>query len=230
MLLSAHQNLYLPHVPFFDKLDRADVFCLFDIVQFDPHDYQNKNRIKTKDGSQLLTVPVKGGRNQLIKDVQIDNGNWKRKHLRAISLAYSKAPHFEHYFRFLKYAYSDANVMPSLARLNEQLIRWACRELGITTPIVSASDYDFKGKKSDLVLDMCIKLKATEYIFGEQGESYCDKQAFLDAGVKPVFQSYQHPTYSQLHGEFIPKLSIVDLLMNAGQDSLEILRNATIKS
>ena len=83
--------------------------------------------------------------------------------------------------------------------------------------------------KSDLVLDMRKKIGANTYIFGELGKDYADEHAFKNSGITPIFQNYQHPSYPQLHGKFIPHLSIIDLLFNEGDKSYDILMSNNIE-
>lgn len=100
--------------------------------------------------------------------------------------------------------------------------------LSIKTPIVKGSEYEFNGKGSGLVLDMCVKLNADKYIFGEQGENYADKEAFRKAGVEVYFQKYSHPTYKQKGRDFLPYMSVIDLLFNEGEKSYDILMSGNI--
>ena len=174
----------------------------------------------------MLTVPVhlKDHLATPIYQIEICNGpNWRRKHLRAIELAYQKAEYFDEYFPGLLDIY--AHKWALLAGLNHALLKFFLAALSIDVEIVMASEQGFSGAKSGLVLDMCKKLGADEYIFGSMGANYADVGAFAEAGVAVSFQDYKHPTYSQGHGEFTSHLSTLDLLMNHGPDSLEILRN-----
>jgi hypothetical protein len=76
---------------------------------------------------------------------------------------------------------------------------------------------------------MCLKMKADLYIFGTQGKNYADREAFQKAGIGVYFQEYQHPVYEQLHGqEFSSFLSLVDLLFNHGEESLNILQTGNV--
>ena len=95
--------------------------------------------------------------------------------------------------------------------------------------IESAEDFSFTGAKADLILDMCTKLKADTYIFGKQGRGYADPQTFLNSGIVPIFQNYKYPVYPQLYGQFASYLSIVDLIFNCGDDSLDILMSQNVK-
>jgi hypothetical protein len=111
----------------------------------------------------------------------------------------------------------------TLSELNLEVLRFLLNCLGLQRPIVKASDYSFCGVKSDLVLDMCLQLKADVYIFGAQGRDYAEVDKFRARGVDPYFQDYRHPTYRQLHGDFRPYMSVIDLLFNEGPRSLDIL-------
>lgn len=218
----------MPWLGTFAKIAQADVWCSFDAVQMTRRDWVTRNFIKTANGPLMLSVPAHGGMDKRICEVEIMPGNWTRKHMRSIELAYRKAPFFEQHFAGVGAIidlYAEGGLV---AELNTDLLRYFLRALSIQIPIVNASDHDFQGEKSALVLDMCRQLKATSYIFGGEGESYADKDAFAAAGVECRFQRYEHPVYQQLHGEFVPRMSILDLLMNEGPRSLEILTGAAV--
>ena len=77
---------------------------------------------------------------------------------------------------------------------------------------------------------MCVKLVANDYIFGSQGVNYVDIDSFQSKGINVFFQSYEHPSYDQLHGEFEPYMSILDLIFNCGDRSREIMIGENIRS
>ncbi len=229
MILTAHQPVYLPWLGLFHKIALADKFILFDKVQYVPKDWISRNYVKTVNGPVMLTVPVftKGHRQKSINQIEINNElPWTRKHWSTISLNYKKAEYFKMYSDFFEDVYKREWKL--LADLNHYMLMWFLRTLGIEIPVERASDRDFQGTKSDLVLDMCLKSKADVYIFGILGVDYADTEKFKGAGVTPIFQSYTHPTYKQLHGEFVPYMSIVDLLFNEGPRSQDILMSNNI--
>ena len=229
MILTAHQPVYIPWLGLFHKIALADLFVSFNEVQYQPKDWNNRNQIKTAKGAIWLTVPVmrKGYLEKSISDICIDNSQpWTRKHLRSFQVSYAKAPHFKRYFPFLEEIYSKR--WESLVELNETMLRAFLDILGINVSVRSAGEWNFKGEKSDLVLDMCRKIGATTYIFGALGRDYADIKAFEEAGVMPCFQSYKHPIYPQLHGEFLPYMSILDLLFNCGDESKAILLSGNL--
>lgn len=92
----------------------------------------------------------------------------------------------------------------------------------------ASTQLKLEGTKSDLVLDMCLKLNADVYLFGALGKDYAEVDKFNERGIKVIFQDYQHPEYSQQFGEFEPCMSVIDLLFNHGDNSLEILMSGNI--
>ena len=224
MILTAHQPVYLPWIGLFHKIALSDLFCYFDIVQYQRKDYNNRNKIKTSNGELWLSVPVES-KNHLSKNVSkilIVQDNWAKKHLKSIELNYKKTLFFKDYFPKLQSILINESK-DSLGHLNLKLLEYFMECLKIDTPIVKASDYNFEGIGSDLVLDMCVKLDADSYIFGEQGKNYADVKAFKESEVVVKFQDYIHPVYRQIGRNFLPYMSIIDLLFNEGEKSYEIL-------
>ena len=229
MILTAHQPVYLPWLGLFHKIALADLFCFFDIVQYQRKDYNNRNKIKTGNGELWLSVPVesKGHLNKNVSEILIVQDNWAKKHLKTIELNYKKAPFFQNYFPELQSILIN-NSKYTLGSLNLKLLEYFMECLSINTPIIKASEHSFNGFGSDLVLDMCIKLGADNYIFGEQGKNYADVDAFKEKKIKVEFQNYTHPIYHQVGRPFLPYMSIVDLLFNEGEKSYDILMSNNI--
>lgn len=229
MILTAHQPVYLPWLGLYHKIALADNFCIFDIAQYQNKDFNNRNRIKTNAGSIWLSVPVesKGHYEKSLKDIKIVNNGWNRKHFKSIDLAYRKAPFYSKYIDQLEFLLLG-NSYTYLADLNFSTLEFGLKSLGIDLPILTASNFAFEGVKSDLVLDMCRKLGANNYLFGTQGKDYADISSFIKSNVKPYFQEYIHPVYPQLHGEFEPYMSIIDLLFNVGDKSLSVVMSGNI--
>lgn len=231
MILTAHQPVYLPWLGLFHKIALAELFCVFDIVQYQKKDYNNRNQIKTHTGPIWLSVPVES-KNHLqtnICDIKIVHDGWNNKHAKSIRHSYNKAPFFKDYIGQLEEILIGRTYV-YLTDLNTDMLRMFLQMLCIEIPLVKASDYEFVGRKSDLVLDMCVKLKADAYIFGEQGKDYADAESFARAGISIYFQKYIHPSYPQINGAFVPYMSIIDLLFNAGPESRTILMSGNADS
>lgn len=230
MIITAHQPVYLPWLGLFHKIALADVFCFFEDVQYQAKDWNNRNRIKFSNGkADWLSVPVlrKGFRERSYMGMRINNETpWRHKHWLSLETNYVKAAHFNRYRDELKMIYD--RQWDYLVDLNYEMLLLFLRWLKIPTKIVRMRDYEFKGEKSDLVLDMCCQLGAELYIFGEQGKDYANIPAFRSKNVIPYFQNYQHPKYPQLHGDFVSHLSVLDLFFNCGDGSYSIIMSGNI--
>lgn len=229
MIIAGHQPHYLPWIGYFSKILQCDRFCLVDTVQYNKKWFQNRTRIRSGKGEILLTVPVKtsGKFEQPISDVEIDNATpWRRKHWRSIALTYKSAPHFDRYAGFLENAY--ARDWTLLADLNEHLLLGLLDFLGIEKQVVRSSTFRPEGQKTDLLIDICRKTGSAGYLSGTGGaKSYVDESKFERAGLVHRFQTFTHPVYPQLHGGFVPRMSVVDLLFNCGPESGDIVRRAS---
>jgi hypothetical protein len=227
VILAAHQPAYLPWLGYLDKIARADVFVFMDTVQFEKNSFINRNQIKTPQGPQWLTVPVRtrGHMSATLRSTEIDDAQrWRDKHLRSIEVNYRRAPHFAHGFPQLQELLSPAES--SLAELCWRHTQFWLREFGIDTRVVRASELPVTGAKSELVLGYCRHFGAGHYISGVLGRDYLVASDFAAAGVRLEFQEYQHPTYPQLWGEFVPRLSLIDAWLNCGAAAAALLEHA----
>ena len=225
-IVTIHQPNYLPWLGFFHKLLISDVFVVFDDVQFEKNSYNNRNKIKIAQGDCWLTIPIitRGKSKEiLIINAQIVNKqNWAKKHLKTIQANYSKSNYYRDYIYFFEDAYSK--TWNTLFDLNMHFLKWLLEELKIDTEVVISSHLkEKKGKKDKLVLDICKSLDADIYISGTLGKDYLDLNEFKKEGIYVYFQDYKHPSYSQLWGDFIPYLSVIDLLFNHGKESKNII-------
>ncbi|KAF1079807.1 MAG: hypothetical protein GQF41_3924 [Candidatus Rifleibacterium amylolyticum] len=226
MMIGILQPGYLPWLGFFEQINRSDAFVLYDDVQYDKHSWRNRNRIKGSNGIQWLTVPVhvKFEEHPAISDVRIDNStNWKRKHLAAIRQSYSKAPFFKDYIGIFEDAYQrewELLVDLDLYFIEKML---DCLVLSHKKLVRSSQIAVENGDRIQRLINICHAMGADEFYEGAAGKNYIDDDNFARAGIRVIYQDYQHPQYSQLYGDFVPYLSIVDLLFNHGSDSLKIL-------
>lgn len=218
------QPTYLPWLGYFELMSNCDLFVLMDDVQFIKKSWHSRNRIKTSSGELLLSVPVfsKGKRCQQIRDAEINNDlPWRKKHFSAIENSYKKARFFNDYFKELEEIYSGNHS--KLLDLNIKLIEFIKEKIGISTVLILASTLNASGVKSEKVVNICKKLNA-DILYDAQGaKDVLDLNFFKDNKIKLIFQEYEHPVYTQLHGDFIPYLSAIDLLLNEGKRSMEII-------
>ncbi|MCD6459480.1 WbqC family protein [bacterium] len=217
---------YLPWLGFFEQMDKADIFVIYDDVQFDKNGWRNRNRIKTPQGEQWLSVPVLTSKksSQLIYEVKIDNRtHWRKKHRKTIEQNYRKAPFFEKFYPVLEKGFLTA--WDSLLECDMYFINEIKKFLQIDTPLISSRTLHSKGDSTDRLIKICNELKADTFYEGLAGKNYIDESLFQQKGLKLVYQQYGHPVYKQLYKNFISHLSVIDLIFNEGPGSLDIIRN-----
>ena len=224
LAVAIHQPHYLPWIGYLAKVDRADCFVYLDTVQFEKNGWQNRNRIKTPQGIQWLTVPVRHRFGQAIAEVAIaEDRDWARKHRQALLTHYGNAPHFAGVWPTLETLYGAS--WERLADLAVASAECLAGLLGIHRPTARSSALGpLPEGPTDRLVAICQRMGADTYLAGAAGPQYMELDRFARAGIRVLVQDYRHPEYAQGYGPFIPSLAAVDLLCNAGPESLAILR------
>lgn len=235
------QPTFDPWLGYFHLIDNADIFVFLNDVQLSKQSWQTRNRIKTKDGALILTVPVIHGKHQeqLIKDTVIhEYERFAIKTLKTLQQNYSKAPYFEEIHGFLVnyfHSYLNQDVV-KLGEFNANLIVSLAAAMGISSykfyNLSTCLENKLKhveGEKDHRLVSICKTFECNEYLSPQGSAAYLEQDnpsgAFLNSGVKLEYQHYEHPTYLQQHGEFLPFMGIFDLLYNIGYKSaLEVIR------
>lgn len=219
------QPTYLPWLGYFGLMQSVDLFILLDTVQFARRSWQQRNQIKTMNGPLWLSVPVlsKGKRDQLISEVEIDYGHdFPRSHQKTLEMNYKKSAHFDALSPQLFSMLGAENKY--LTELTISSIFWIRDVLGITTPIRLASEFNMTGTKAELLASLCQQVDCTEYISPPGSKAYLDESdAFERYNIPFRYFHFEHPQYPQRFGEFLPNMSIVDLLFNCGPASLSLI-------
>ncbi|MDQ6994542.1 MAG: WbqC family protein [Mariprofundaceae bacterium] len=222
-LITIHQPNYLPWSGFFHKWMISDAFIILDTVQYHKNEWQNRNRIKTRQGAQWLTVPVSYRFPQTIQEVGIASQAWARKQMAAVEQAYSKAPFFQDYYPSLQVLWQQP--WEKIADLNVAVIRLLGDMLGCDAPLLLASEMTTESDDpTQRLIQLCQEVKGTAYLSGSEGRNYLQKDVFESSGLDLYFQAVEAPIYPQLHGEFIPYLTALDVLMNTGPEAKHIIR------
>lgn len=221
-----YQPFYLPWIGYFDMMQAADVFVYYDDVLLSKKSWQNRNRIKSPTGPIWLSVPVKI-KNRLtnyllIKDAQIIDSTILKKHLQAIALNYKKAPFYDEIYPSLEKIMNKKYDL--LFDLDLALLQFFISYLGIKTKFVKSSELAITDNDPTMrLVRICQHFKATHYLTGNAAKDYLQESAFAENNIVLQYHQYQHPVYKQQWGEFIPYLSIIDLIMNEGKKSFKIL-------
>lgn len=219
------QPTYLPWLGYFGLMQSVDLFILLDSVQFARRSWQQRNQIKTANGPLWLSVPVlsKGKRDQLISEVEIDHSqDFPRGHQKTLETNYRKSAHFDTLSPQLFAMLSADNKY--LTGLTINSIHWIRNVLGISTPIRLASEFDVAGVKADLLASLCDQAGATEYVSPPGSKDYLDESdAFAKRGMPLRYFKFTHPEYPQRFGDFLPNMSVIDLMFNCGPESLSLI-------
>jgi hypothetical protein len=225
MIISIHQPNYLPWCGYFYKIANSDIFVMLDNVKYSKNSFINRNQIKTPQGELWLTVPVRSEAlsNLLIKDTQIsDKDNWRKKHLRTLEMSYKRAKFFDQIYNKIEKIYYKTD-WDNLCMLNISLLEMALDELNLKTKLIRASDLDVEGKSTQLLINIIKQLGGSTYLSGYGGKKYQEENLFEESGIKLKYYDFVSPIYPQLWGDFIPNLSVIDLLFNCCPESMDIL-------
>ena len=228
MIVSIHQPNYMPWLGFFDKVKQSDIFVVFDDVQFPrgKNHFGHRNKIKTNTGTKWLTVPIKNKSDMVSFNDTIINydTDWQDKHCKLMIDFYNNTPYFSEYhfpiFNIIQEQHS------SLTELSVKLIKYFMKELNIDTEIVYSSSISGLGLSgSDKIFSILENTRAKSYITGSGPGSkrYIDEEEFKKRDINLIWQDYECKEYNQSFGNFIPYLSVVDLLFNYGKEAGEVI-------
>lgn len=237
-LCAIMQPTYIPWVGYFDLIDQVDKFVFLDDVQVEKSSWQVRNRIKTSQGELYLTISRRKNKGQelsLIKDTKIDDiKHWRKKHVKTLEINYKKSTFFNEIFPFVKPLIM--NDTTELSQFNINIIKNICDKIGIKTEfILSSSLPNINGIKDERVADICKNIKCNNYLSPIGAIEYINKKnvggEIVKQKINLFYQNYKPTEYKQLYGEFLPYMSILDLLFNEGFDnSLKIIRAGHLKN
>jgi hypothetical protein len=219
------QSNYVPWRGYFDLIASVDEFILLDDVQYTRRDWRNRNRIKTSRGTRWLTIPVEvsGRYTQSIYDTRVADPSWPARHWDTVRQSYAKTAGFKQLGGFVEELYATAPG-PRLTDVNRHFLRRVCERLGIATPLTLSLDYEPRGVKTERLLDICVKAGATEYVSGPAARDYLDESRFRDSGIAVSWFEYgPYPGYEQVHPPFDPQVSILDVLLCAGDQAATVV-------
>lgn len=216
------QPSYIPWRGYFDLVSRADVFVFYDDVQYDKHGWRNRNRIKTSQGTQWLTIPVLSKSNVTagieIRNIRFSDARWAEKHRRTLVQSYGRAPHYD--AGLVDRIYGDAGEFLADFTIASTIL--LAERLGIrNTRFMRSSELGIPPGEDPTrrLLDLLQHLGATHYLSGPAARDYLDDGAFEAAGVELEWIQYDYPEYPQLHPPFDPFVSVLDLLFMTGPDA-----------
>lgn len=224
------QPMFFPWVGMFEQIRLADVYVHYDDVQFSKGSFTNRVQIKTATGSHWMTVPLhKFSLGQRIEDVKIDNRkDWRASHLAMLHDAYSGTPWRKDMLAIVENVYHDEN--DSISELSRRSMAACCEYLGIDfgRSFVRIGDLQIGSSSSQRVLEVVKAVGGNRYITGLGGRNYLNHELFEAAAVSVEYMRYELRAYPQLHGEFTPYVSILDLVANVGKAGVNCILSKSI--
>jgi WbqC-like protein family len=221
------QSCYIPWKGYFDLINLVDEFVLYDDRQYTKRDWRNRNRIKTPQGSQWLTIPVevKGRYEQRIDETRISDPGWADQHWKTLTHNYGSAPFFDDHRQQLESLYEGAGE-ERLSVVNRTFLEELCGILGIATPLSWSTDYEAEGTKTERLVSLCRAAGATTYLSGPSAREYMDESLFAEAGIALEYMDYSgYPEYPQLHPPFDHAVTVLDLILNTGPEAPRFMKS-----
>jgi len=226
MKIAIMQPTYFPWAGYFSLINSVDKFVFLDNVQFDRRSWQQRNQIANGNKKLWITVPVKKKNlfNQKISEVMIEDNKFKKKHLKSIYYSYIKTKYFSAIFPKIEEILIE-DIM-NLSQLNKIIILKICKMLNLRTEFINAQDLKSTGKKKELLSNICLELGAKEYISVPGSKDYMGgNDEFENKKIKVNIFEFKQKKYKRGKNEFIPNLSILDLLFYNGLDTKKLIIN-----
>lgn len=227
------QSNYIPWKGYFDIISSVDEFIIYDEMQYTKNDWRNRNKIKTSNGLQWLTIPIetKGhiSEKRKISEVKVKTKNWYKKHWNSIVCNYSKSFYFNDYKDYFKDLYYSCENEEYLSKINYKFITAINNLLDIKTKISYDVDYGLIEGKTERLIDLVKKTNGTEYLSGPAAKDYIDESLFEKSGIKLSWVDYSgYKEYNQLYPPFEHGVTVLDLIFNCGKFSKEYLKRNII--
>lgn len=221
------QSNYIPWKGYFDNIKQADVYVVYDDVQYTKRDWRNRNYIKTPQGLKWLTIPVsvKGKYLQKINETLVSDPEWTSKHLMILKQNYVKSPYFKEYFPWIENLYNSIKT-DNLTEINTFLLKEVCLFLDIHTEFKDSREFHLEDDKTERLLSICKELNASEYLSGPSAKEYMVESLFEKENIKVTYFNYDgYPEYPQLYPPFEHSVCIWDLIFNTGEKAKEYINS-----
>lgn len=220
------QSNYIPWKGYFDLINMVDTFIFHDDLQYTHGDWRNRNKIKTQNGLEWLSVPCGTSESRLICEVELKDHSWQRKHWAKIEQNYKKTKYFGEFEDYFKSIYLE-NEWKNLSEMNQHIIKFISKDiLKINTHFEDSRKYELKHKKADRVVELLKKAGANIYLSGPAAKNYFDESMANSIGITVEWMDYSdYPEYEQLFPPFEHGVSILDLIFNEGLESFKFMKS-----
>lgn len=234
MKIAIMQPYFLPYIGYFQLINVVDKFVIYDNIQFAKKGWINRNRILVNGRDEFITLPLKKDSDYLNIDKRLladSFENDREKVLRRIKESYRKAPYFEEVFPVIQDVVTY-NSTKNLFFFIFNSVKQICEYLGIRTEFIVSSgiDIDHSLKSEQKVLAIVLKMNAEIYINAIGGQELYSRDNFRNARIELKFIQSDPITYKQFNNEFVPWLSIIDVMMfNSKEEIRKMLHSFTLK-
>jgi len=206
------QPYVFPYIGYWQLINTADVFVIYDDVNYINKGWINRNRILVKGEAHMITLSLQqSSQNKKINNILV--GSNQDKLLRTISNAYKKAPYFTRIYPLVEQLMNDNEK--SLSKFLGNSIQTLSKFLDLSTKIVFSSDlaYDRQEKGQDKIIEIAEYLQATTYLNPVGGKTLYQNTSFRRREIKLEFLEMNNFNYKQFNNYFVPSLSIIDVMM-----------------
>jgi hypothetical protein len=217
MTLAIMQPYLFPYIGYFQLVNAADKFVVYDDVTFRKKGWINRNKILVNGSEVIFTVPLKNASSFVtIGQTEINKNlyeNWKANFFKTLAMTYAKAPQYKRVFDLVTSVFNEShNTISSLATSS---IVETCKYIGIDTDFIfTSSQYKNNDLKSqERVIDICKIENASTYINAIGGKELYSKDDFAKFNISLKFVQTRPVKYHQFNDDFIPWLSIIDIMM-----------------
>ncbi|AOY75668.1 WbqC family protein [Clostridium formicaceticum] len=227
--IAISQPRYLPACNYIERMILSDTFVMLDNVQHQRRAFEHRNKIRTDNGDFWLSIPIDrvNSKSNQIKDLLILNGeNWEEKHFKSFVHYYRKTPFYDEVIKLLDNFYSVKRT--SLNQVVKDMLNILIDYLDLQVDVKWASSYNWTKQKDDLLIEITEFFGGSTYISGPNGRNYIDERKFENKGIQLLYHEYDHPVYRQVWGEFIPYMTIWDLLFYYGKDTVNYIKKGNL--
>jgi hypothetical protein len=221
------QPFFLPWLGMFEQIKHADAYAHCCEVQYSKGSFVNRVQIKKNwAGSKWLTVPLKDPGFKLIKDLVVDDSsNWRKKHIKTFELAYARAPFAGEAFDLVHEIYAQKTTW--IAEFNIYAIERLAHYLQLYPEFSCTTNFEIGLSSSEQALAYIKRMGGEIYITGHGAKNYMDHELFEREGVRIEYIDYLREPYPQMHGEFDPHVTVIDLIANVGKDAFKYVKSPT---
>lgn len=227
MKVGIMQPYFFPYLGYWQTLNAVDKYVIYDDVNYIKNGWINRNSILLNGQKHLITLPLDGASPFLpINQIKINSDiRWKKKILKTIQMAYSKAPYFDQIFAIVKSVVMEETGNLAKALINQ--FNQVCKYLDIKTELIISSKLKKNNelRAQDKVIHICHLLGATDYINAIGGQGLYSREDFRKENMNLYFMKTNPVSYKQFKNDFVPNLSMIDILMFNSPEKIKEMLN-----